>query len=310
MKKLKYDSARAVYVGLNKVRSYYTAGRHKIPDVSIKASAAATGTASGSLAAFIGKVAGSAETSRTLQTLEVTDIAERSQLLAIAPQIFEELLSTASIVPPPSNYEVGRTYKYVGPARYRLRTDDDFRKEGAHEDARRLGLWLIEILDDNEPGSEETVTWIVLSGTAQGQIKDDLGGSVSDWRAGSDTAGLFNLMHAKTNGTEPSQSGAYMLRDPYFALAARNMLRESSEQTVELAFSCLQVKDCCTKGEEATVSMDGWSPASAGREIPVSRVVVGTPYFVQLARPAKRSLMRQLRAYLGFDQAPYSRKLR
>lgn len=306
----RYDPARAFYVGLNKVRDYYTVGRHKIPDSSRTVTATVKGTGSLGPTVADGKLSGSAEATGTLQTLDVKDIGDRSELLAIAPQIFNELLTAAEAVPPYENYETGRTYEYTGPVRFCLRTHDDFRAEGAQERAPRLGLWLIELPDGPDAEVAESVTWIVLSGTAQGQIRNELGGSVSDWRAGSDTMALFELMHAKTVGEEPPRLGTGLLQDPWFALAARNMLRDSAKQTVELAFSCLSVKDCCTAGDEATVSYEGWSPASDGREVPVSRVVIGTPYFVQTAVPVKRGLMRQLREYLGFRQQRWSRKVR
>lgn len=305
-----YDPARAFYVGLNKVKDNYTVGRHKISDASSTTTATMKGSTSLGLTSAEVNASGSAEITGTLQTLDVKDIANKAELLAIAPQIFSDLLSASEPVPTPSTYETGRTYHYTGTVRYRLRTHDDFRAEGEQETAKRLGLWLIEIPNGPDPETASSVTWIVLSGSAQGQIKTDLGGSVSDWRAGSDTMALFELMHAQSNGKESPRSGSYMLKDPYFALAARNMLQESTQQTVELAFTCVNVKDCAVTGEVATVSYDGWSCASAnGREVPVSRVVVGTPYFVQMTKPIKRSMMRDLREKFGFMQLFWSKKM-
>lgn len=305
-----YDPARAFYVGLNKVKDSYTAGIHKISDESSTTTATMKGSTSLGLANAKANVSGSAEITGTIRTVDVKDISNKSELLAIAPQVFSGLLSVAEPVPSASTYETGRTYHYTGKVQYRLRTHDNSRAEGEQETAKRLGLWLIEIPNGPEPETASSVTWIVLSGSAQGQIKTELGGSVSDWRAGSDTMALFELMHAQSNETESPRVDSYMLKDPYFALAARNMLQDSAQQTVELAFTCVHVKDCATTDDAVTVTLNGWSCASANnREVPVSRVVVGTPYFVQMTKPTKRSLMRELREKFGFMQLSWSRKL-
>lgn len=301
-----FDPPRAFYVGLNKVSDAYTAGTHNVPTRSYDAKMRAK--ASGALTSIgpVGAASASGSLESGLSSVPVSDPDARSQLLAIAPQVFADFADESENVDTGCRYEIGRTYHYAGTARFRVRTHDDFREERQLENAPRLGLWLLEI-PDSEPGAEaESVTWVVLSGTAQGQLKKHLGGKISDWRGGSQTEHLFEDLAAKMNNAERADSDDRWLRDPFYALAARNLLADSSEQTVELMFSCLDTHDCPIKGEDSEVSYLGWGPASTGREAPVSRVILGTPYFVQMTRAsAKRptgeeqKLLEQFKEYFG-----------
>lgn len=298
---------RAFYLGLNKVRHDYVAGEHLYPDHSYETRSRTRGAVAANPIGMVagGSLTGSAETG--VAGAAVSDLSDRGQLLAIAPQVFADAARSSVLVSSDARFEIGRNYHYVGAVRYRVRTHDDFREEGAHESAPRLGLWLIE-LPDSEPGEQAvSVTWVVLSGTAKGQLKTDLGGQVSDWRGGSQTEHLFEMLTSRMHDEERQNTDVRWLRDPYYALAARNLLNDSTEQHVETLFTCLDVHQCPTTGEGAEVSYLAWGPASTGREVPVSRVVLATPYFVQFtpmvaadSTPEMRSLWQRFRAYFGF----------
>lgn len=165
----------------------------------------------------------------------------------------------------------------------------------------------MEIPDTQPAEQAESVTWVVLSGTAKGQIKTDLGGEISPSRGGSQTDHLFELLEAKMLGRERTNSQDQWLQDPYYALAARNLLSNAQRQDIEVVFMCLDVHECPTSGIDKEFSFLGWSPASTGRRnVVVSRVVLGTPYFVQFPQtPSQvgggkgRSLWERIKEYLG-----------
>ncbi|TFD17028.1 hypothetical protein E3T26_02755 [Cryobacterium sp. TMT1-21] len=303
---LPFDRSRAFYVGLNKVADARVSGRHSIPDHTYNATAKVK--AAGAVSP-VGAAAGIAVTGFVesgVKSNPVSDPTDRSQLLAIAPEVFADVTAHSFAAERDVAFDPGRDYYYSGAARYDLRTHDDFRQEGQQDSAPRLGLWLIEIPDTLPEAAAQSVTWIVLSATAEGQLKTELGGRISDWRGGSQTEHLFELLTAKMAGLERSDPDERWLQDPYYALAARNLLRDSREQHVEVAFMCLDTHDCPTSGEAALVSFQGWGPASTDREVAVSRVILGTPYFVQLApnavqdlHPADRSLRQRFKEYFG-----------
>lgn len=301
-----FDRARAFYVGLNKISDAYVVGTHTVPTTTFDAKARVRASGALSPAGVLGAVSGSGSVESGVSHESVSDITARSQLLAIAPQVFGEVAKEATAAQAHTRYEIGRNYYYSGSARFRVRTHDDFRAEGDHETAPRLGLWLLEI-PDSQPGSSATsVTWVVLSGTAQGQLSNVLGGQVSDWRGGSQTEHLFELLQAKMAGEDRKTSDERWLRDPFYALAARNMLSDSQQQTVEVLFACLEVHACPTEGDDREVSYLDWSDASRGREVPVSKVILGTPYFVQLTPQAattpsqeEKTLWRRFLEYFG-----------
>ena len=69
---------------------------------------------------------------------------------------------------------------------------------------------------------------------------------------------------------------------------------------------CLEVHDCPTSGGDAEVSYLGWGPASTNRDVVVSRVVLGTPYFVQFAQTKRlsesvenRRLVQRFKEFFG-----------
>lgn len=253
-----FARTRAFYVGLNKVADSYVPGDHLAPSRSYEAHAKARGGAALSPA---GPVAGAGLVGAIeagLTGAPISDLSDRGQLLAIAPQIFAEVASESKLATADTSFEVGRIYHYNGPVRFRVRTHDDFREEGAHEEAPRLVLWLVEIPDDEPADQTASVTWVVLSGTAQGQLKTQLGGRVSDWRGGSQTEHLFETLIAKMNRRDRRKSDDRWLQDPYYALAARNLLSDSTEQHVETLFTCLDVHVCPTEGEHREVSFLGW----------------------------------------------------
>lgn len=302
----RFDRSRALYIGLNKVSDAYVAGTHTVPTNGFEAKARLKGAGAISPAAVIGAVAPSGSLEASLTSKGLSDPTARSQLLAVAPQVFDELASRAEELERATRYEVGRTYHYTGGVRFRVRTHDDFRLKGAHESAPRLGLWLIEIPDSEPSETAESVTWVVLSGTAEGQLKTVLGGQVSDWRGGTQTEHLFEQLAAKMKGQKRKKRDERWLRNPYYTLAARNLLSDSSEQTVELLFTCLDVHFCPVDGDNREVSNLEWSPASTDREVAVSKVILGTPYFVQMtptvaANPDNevRTLWQRFKDYFG-----------
>lgn len=275
-------------MGLNKVSDARVAGKHSIADHTYSATAKVKAAGTASPAGAAAGIAASGALESGVKSSPVSDAPDRSQLLAIAPEVFGEVTAHSQAVQQKMAFEPGRDYHYSGAVRFRVRTHDDFRDEHQLEDAPRLGLWLVEIPDVLPAEASPSVTWVVLSGTANGQLKTTLGGSISDWRGGSQTEHLFELLTAKMAGHERTDSDERWLRDPFFALAARNLLSDSREQNVEVAFMCLDVHDCPTTGEDVEVSYLNWGPASTGREAVVSRVILGTPYFVQFAPTAPR----------------------
>lgn len=302
-----FDRSRAFYVGLNKVADAYTVGTHHVPTRSYDAKVRGKAWAGFTPAGPVGAASASGSIESGIASAPVSDPAARGQLLAIAPQVFAEFARESQRIDAETSYEVGRTYHYTGKTRFRVRTHDDFREEEQLDNAPRLGIWLVEI-PDSEPGAEaESVTWVVLSGTAQGQlVKSQLGGQVSDWRGGSQTEHLFELLAAKMRNEKRSDTDERWLRDPYYALAARNLLQDSAEQTVEILFTCMDAHGCPIEGERAEHSYLHWGPASTDREVPVSRVILGTPYFVQLTRAAAKKptgeeldLLERFRNYFG-----------
>lgn len=279
-----FEPSRAFYVGLNKVSDALVAGKHTIPDHTYSTTAKTKALGAIFPVGVAGGVAASGSLEAGVKSTAVSDPAERSQLLAVARSVFADVTEGSVAVGRGVQFEPGRDYHFAGAARFAIRTHDDFREESQLETAPRLGLWLIEIPDTLPEEHAQTVTWVVLSGTAEGQIKTELGGKVSDWRGGSQTEHLFELLRAKMSGNEREDRDDRWLEDPYFALAARNLLSASREQKIEVLFMGLEVHDCPTSGDDAEVSYLGWGPASTDREVVVSRVVLGTPYFVQFAQ--------------------------
>ena len=301
-----FDQSRAFYVGLNKVADALIAGRHTIADHSYSASTKTKGVGAVSPAGVVGGLTVSGALEAGVKSNVVSDRTDRSQLLAVAPEVLADVTAHSLAAQRGAAFEPGRDYHFRGATRFAIRTHDDFREPHELEDAPRLGLWLIEIPDTLPVHEAQSVTWVVLSGTAEGQLKTVLGGSVSDWRGGSQTEHLFELLRAKMLGEEREDSDERWLRDPYYALAARNLLSDSREQNVEIAFMCLDVHDCPTSGDGAEVSYLNWGPASTNREAFVSRVILGTPYFVQFVQAAPhgegtedRSLWQRFKEYFG-----------
>ena len=301
-----FEQARAFYVGLNKVADALVAGKHTIPDHTYSATAKTKAIGTIAPVGVAVGVAASGSLEAGVKSTAVSDVAKRSQLLAVAPAVFADVTEGSVAVRRGVEFEPGRDYYYTGAARFAVRTHDDFREESQLEIAPRLGLWLIEMPDTLPAEQAETVTWVVLSGTAEGQIKTELGGKVSDWRGGSQTEQLFELLRAKMSGNEREEGDDRWLQDPDYALAARNLLSASREQNIEVLFMGLEVHDCPTSGDDVEVSFLEWGPASTGREAIVSRVVLGTPYFVQFAQATPlgegvedRSLWRRFKDYFG-----------
>lgn len=306
---LQFDKDRAFYIGLNKVADARVAGAHLIPDQTYTSKAKLKAAGAVTPAGVVGSLSTSSSVESGVSSIPVTDSADRAQLLAIAPQVFSEVSKRSVTVNAQTEFALGQDYLYAGLVRFQVRTHDDFREPDQLETAPRLGLWLIEI-PDTEPAHEaQSVTWIVLSGTAEGQLKTTLGGSVSEWRGGSQTEHLFELLTEKMAGRARKDNDDRWLRDPYYVRAARNLLSTSIEQRVEMAFLCLEVHDCPTSGDGAEVSFLDWTPASTSREVPVSKVVLGTPYFVQFSNDPKRelsdqdrSLWQRFKEFLGFGE--------
>lgn len=257
----------------------------------------------------MGAIGSTASVESGVSSDPISEVSDRSQLLAIAPQVFRDLTPNSQAVSHSSDFELGRDYHYSGAVRFRVRTHDDFRAEGAHEEAPRLGLWLIEIPDSLPAEKAQSLTWVVLSGTARGQLKTDLEGSVSDWRGGSQTNPLFEELAAKMEDEKRASADERWLRNPYYALVARNLLQGSHEQDVELVFMCLDTHECPTSGEDIIISFQDWGPASTNRHVPVSRVILGTPYFVQFVSSAPddlseedRSLWQRFKDFFGLGE--------
>lgn len=304
-----FDLQRRFYVGLNKVSDNRVAGKHSIADSTYSASMRAKFMGAISPAGASAAAIASGNLESGVKSTPLSDNPDRSQLLAIAKPVLDEISINSLPVDQETNFEPGRDYFYCGAVRYAIKTHDDFREESQLENAPRLALWLIEIPDTLPAENAQSVTWVVLSGTATGQLKTVFDGGVSDYRGGSQTEHLFELMMAKTEGYERVSSDNRWLRDPYYALAARNLLSRSEQQHVETVFVCLEVHDCPTAGDDVEVSYLDWGPASTGREVAVSRVVLGTPYFVQFPQPTSqgrsneyRSLRGRLKDYLGINR--------
>lgn len=296
----KYDASRVMYVGLNKIRDRLVAGTHKVPDISREITGTMKAGAKLSPVAANTSISADASLSESHRTVPLSDIPDEPELRAVAPVVLEEVMAASEPISSTSPFEPGRIYTYRGQARFCVRTHDDFRQEGDQEIAPRLGLWLIEVPDSPTDGQDESVSWVILSGTAQGQITTELGGTIGDWRGGSQTEHLFELLAATSRGEERTSHDTRWLEDPWFAMAAAGLVRESYVMTVEVAFLCFGAKDCSIVGEERTVSYQGWSPASTGKEAPVRRVAMGTPFFVQFTKPDHGGLMRLIRGWLGF----------
>lgn len=301
-----FERTRAFYIGLNKVADGIVAGEDTILNRSYQATAKTKAHGSVTSIGVVGGVTVSGEVESGVKSSMVSDETQRSQLLAIAPSVFERMTANSVPAETGTKFELGHDYHLSGTVRFAIRTHDDFREESELEDAPRLGLWLMEIPDDLPASEARSVTWVLLSGMAKGQIKTELGGSISDWRGGSQTEHLFELLATKMDGAKRRDTDERWLRDPYYALAARNLLSRSREQEVEVAFMCLDVHDCPTSGEDLEVSYLDWSPASTDREVVVSRVVLGTPYFVQFSQAhphwsgeEDRSLWQRFRDFFG-----------
>ncbi|MGK4188081.1 hypothetical protein AB0X98_07880 [Rothia koreensis] len=301
-----FDQARAFYVGLNKVADALVAGKHTFTDhtysSSIKTGAGGVVSPGGALGGIAAR--GSAEAG--VQSNAVSDAADRSQLLAVAPSVFQDVTAHSVEAEQGTSFEMGRDYHFCGASYFTVRTHDDFRETHQIADAPRLGLWIMEIPDTQPAEQAESVTWVVLSGTAKGQIKTDLGGEISPSRGGSQTDHLFELLEAKMLGRERTNPEDQWLQDPFYAMAAQNLLSNAQRQDIEVVFMCLDVHECPTSGENAVVSYRGWGPALTDQEVAVSRVVLGTPYFVQFPQTASQvgsgkaqSLWERIKECLG-----------
>ncbi|MFY4635571.1 hypothetical protein ACOVJL_01725 [Scardovia wiggsiae] len=263
---------RAFYIGLNKIRDVYNPEKdlsHK-SRYALKAKAELKADTSGLVGAGIG--VGIKTADRDLGF----DLSDRHNLLAIAPSVFSRYGVESQKVDTETNYEIGRAYHYTGSVRFRIRTHDDWREPETLQEAPRIGLWLLEIPDSEPCDKAQSVTWVLLSGTAKGQLKTDLGGSVSDWRGGSGTEGVFELM-AKYCGAMTHEDPNNFARDWVYSTYC--LLQESSEQNIETLFYCFDLPDI--RREDNKYADSGWSLASTNREVPVSRLILGTPYFVQ-----------------------------
>lgn len=284
-KPIKFDQKIAFYVGLNKVRDRYIKGAHKINNSSTSTTRNIEGHGSATTSGVEGGGKVSAAASNTTNSEDPTDLTDAAQLRAIAPQILNDIASTASPVDEQVQFEIGRNYSFTGYAQFRLRTHDNFREEGDQETAPRIALWLVELPDTpDDPAEAKSVTWLVLGATANGQLATALGGTIGDWRGGSQTDHLFELLAAKSEGKKRKKRDSRWLEHPWLALAARNMLQDSSRQTVSIVFQCLEIHNCPVSGENSVESYLGWTPASTDREVVVRRLILGTPFFVLLPK--------------------------
>lgn len=298
-----FNRKNYLYVGLNKIKGLYDPEDLVVRNLQVKgdfiASARGAVSPAGPMA-----IAG-ARTSRKLTWEELPGIDEskRSDLIRVAEKVFSDVESSAFVCAPGEKFQAGGSYVYRGRIHYRLVTHDDWRDESQGV-APRLALWLIELVDPvPTEASEVSVTWVLLSGTADGQLTTLEGSSLSESRAGSQTEQLFEQLYCYEHGAQRSGGPHGFLGGPWLVLAARNMIGEyAEEQEVEVLFRCHRSIKRPTEGDDREVSYMGWSPASSdGREAPVSRLVLGSPFYVQsIPRPPawREWTLRQLSRFL------------
>lgn len=237
---------------------------------------------------------------------EVKDLPELATnptfLRERAMTLVKKLSSDADVILPGSNVQVDQWHQIAGHARYLQTFHDDFRDQP--DAAPRVAAWLMEIPD---PGAA-TVTWVVLHGTADGNMFTSFDESLPATRAGSGTEALFEFLYARANDDRLREgTHAHRFRPEMLAWAVSEMFNDYSSHRDEDVEALFRVADVLTipaldlPDELPLVSILGLSERSQHpRESKVSRVIIGSPLAVQAPKRSRSPhLLRRLRTALS-----------
>lgn len=273
-----------LYLGYNKLRAIVDPNHPRLTGCEVEGDFKAS--AEGALSMTGPSAKSNLESSKRIKytALPGVDPAQRTQLLDVAEQTLDPLVCGAEEANSSTPYQAGSNYLYRGPCRFRHVTHDDWREDP--ENAPALALWLMELEDKDAHGSDARslggVTWILLSGTADGQLTTSETFDISTSRAGSQTEHLFEELYCHEFGVSRVASDNRWLQGHWRGTSARNMIGSSSqEMMVEILFRCHGVHSMPAEGEDRVFSYLGWSAASADGEALVTKLVVGSPFYVQ-----------------------------
>ncbi|WP_147522146.1 hypothetical protein [Brevibacterium senegalense] len=206
------------------------------------------------------------------------DPTQRTQLLSVAATTLEHVERAAEHATASTTYQAGSTYSYTGPCRFRVVTHDDWRSADDEGPAPALALWLVELInptdadrdssasdETHESSESDTVTWILLSGTADGQLTTSESLDIPTSRAGSQTEPLFEEHYCHEFGATRASGDERWLQGHWRGTSTRNMIGPSSQGLdVELLFRCHSVHPIPSTGKTGyTATWTGAKPAQA-----------------------------------------------
>lgn len=214
------------------------------------------------------------------------DSTQRTQLLDVAAKTLDPVERSAETATASTAYQAGSNYFYTGPCRFRVVTHDDWRSTEDEGQPPALALWLIELINpvglSQGSSAPETVTWVLLSGTYDGQTTTSESLDIPDSRAGSQTEPLFEELYCHMFGATRASGDQRWLQGYWRGTSARNMISVRSQGLeAEILFRCHSVHPLPPAGEEGVYSYWDWSEASTGGEALVTNLVTGSPFYVQ-----------------------------
>lgn len=276
-----------LYLGYNKLRGIVDPNAPRLTGYEVEGNFKAS--AEGRLSIADISLGASGDSSKRIKytALPGVDPAQRTQLLDVAAETLKPIEETAEQALSSTPYQAGSNYLYAGPCRFRFVTHDDWRRHP--KKAPKLALWLIELVNQSESetfsNSSETVTWILLSGTADGQLTTEESSDIPNSRAGSQTEHLFEELYCQEFGVKRVGADTRWLQGHWRGTSARSMIGSDSQALeTEILFRCHEVHQMPTEGEDRVISYLGWSEASVKGEALVTKLVVGSPFYVQRLR--------------------------
>ncbi|MFJ2551913.1 hypothetical protein [Microbacterium sp. NPDC087591] len=212
-----------------------------------------------------------------------------------AVTLISSAFADAPVILPGTPVEIGQWYQIAGQSRFIQTFHDDFRDRA--DTAPRVAAWLLEVPN----ADRDSVTWLVIHGSADGNMYDTFDATLPAKRAGSGTEALFEFLYARANGAElRGEELPRQFRPEMLAWAVSEMFNDYSNHRSESIEAVFRVSDILDPSALVTtklplVSIHGLSSRSRdGRESPVTQVIIGSPLAVQAPAPKPRSRVRRM----------------
>lgn len=273
------------YLGYHKIYDMVHHGNSRVPQRVVQGQWSTNGNVGTSLSVTHPNVSlnAGANASRTVTWEELRverQELERSDLAAMAADILEPIVARAQPVGDGSNAGTGRLLTVGGPVRFKVRSHNLWQHENTTE-GPRAAFWLWEVPNERKtPSGEGTVTWVFLSGSAEGQLSTEFGDDLGEWRGGSNTEALFEKLYSADHEVDVEDLRPTYLEPDRIVETIRSLISFGKREDAEAVFRCISTYEIPV--EEADLKRSTFESSTDLDTGPiVSRVVLGTPYFVQ-----------------------------